>query len=86
MIGSTSSTENRIRAIVASTATDDSHRLGQTWGNKEQPGAEGKPFNRPTWAVFAPWGDLYVSDGYGQNWMHRFSAGGELLRSWGGAG
>ena len=58
----------------------------QTWGTRDEPGAPGKPFNQPTWAVFAPWGDLYVADGYGQNWMHRFSANGDLLNSWGGTG
>ena len=31
-----------------------------------------------------PNGDIFVSDGYGQNWIHRFSAKGELIRSWGG--
>jgi len=60
--------------------------LVQSWGTGDQPGEEGKPFNSPTWAVFAPWGDLYVTDGYGQNWMHRIAADGELLNSWGGTG
>ena len=30
--------------------------------------------------------ELYVTDGYGQNLVHRFSAGGELLQTWGGDG
>jgi len=42
------------------------------------------PFNMPTGAVQAPNGDIVVSDGYGQNWMHRFSASGEHILSWGG--
>ena len=55
-----------------------------TLGTPGEPGAPGAPFNMPTGAVQAPNGDIFVSDGYGQNWMHRFSAKGELILSWGG--
>jgi sugar lactone lactonase YvrE len=34
----------------------------------------------------APSGDLYVSDGYGNSRVHRFTDGGELLQSWGEPG
>lgn len=44
------------------------------------------PFNRPTKAVVAPDGDIYVSDGYGNARVHRFSADGELKQSWGEPG
>jgi len=44
------------------------------------------PFNRPTRLSVAPNGDLYVSDGYGNARIHRFSADGRLLQSWGGPG
>ncbi len=44
------------------------------------------PFNRPTRLRVAPDGELYVSDGYGNAQIHRFSADGELLQSWGGPG
>jgi DNA-binding beta-propeller fold protein YncE len=44
------------------------------------------PFNRPTNLAVGPRGDLYVSDGYGNCRLHRFSAGGELLHSWGTPG
>ena len=37
----------------------------------------------PTRAKQAPNGDLLVSDGYGQNRIHRFSEKGELILSWG---
>ena len=53
-------------------------------GTPGQPGQPGMPFNMPTAAAQAPNGDILVSDGYGQNWMHRFSASGELILSWGG--
>ena len=41
------------------------------------------PFNRPTNLAVGPNGDLYVSDGYGNARVHRFSASGELKQSWG---
>jgi DNA-binding beta-propeller fold protein YncE len=44
------------------------------------------PFNRPTNLAIAPNGDLYVSDGYGNARVHRFSPTGELLASWGEPG
>ena len=44
------------------------------------------PFNRPTNVAVAPSGDLYVSDGYGNARVHRFSADGKLIQSWGEPG
>ena len=44
------------------------------------------PFNRPTNLAVAPNGDLYVSDGYGNARVHRFSPKGQLLASWGEPG
>jgi len=58
----------------------------RTWGTARQPGAPGQPFNKPTYAVVAPDGDMYVSDGYGQDRAHRFLRDGTLLRSWGSTG
>ena len=46
----------------------------------------GPPFNRPTNLAVAPNGDLYVSDGYGNARVHRFTAAGELIQSWGEPG
>ena len=43
----------------------------------------GEPFNKPTGMVPSPSGDLYVSDGYRNSRVHRFSAGGILISSWG---
>src|SRR5919198_3114451 len=54
-----------------------------TIGTKGQTGAPGEPFNRPTHAVQAPNGDIFVSDGYGQNRIHRFTARGEHILSFG---
>jgi DNA-binding beta-propeller fold protein YncE len=61
-------------------------RLLQTISSPGQTGAPGMPFNAPTRVVAGPTGDLFVSDGYGQNRIHRFSAAGRLLHSWGEPG
>ena len=48
------------------------------------PAQSGEPFNQPTKVAFAPdTGDLYVSDGYGNAKVHKFSPEGEHLFSWG---
>jgi streptogramin lyase len=46
----------------------------------------GAPYNLPTNSVLAQNGDLYVTDGYGNARVHRFSSSGELLASWGEPG
>ena len=57
-----------------------------TLGASGRPGAPGRPFNRPTKAVVASDGAIFVSDGYGQYRVHKFSPGGGLLKSWGSEG
>lgn len=44
------------------------------------------PFNYPTEMVPSPSGDLYISDGYRNSRVHRFSAAGRLIASWGQPG
>ena len=44
------------------------------------------PFNHPTDVAVATDGEIYVSDGYGNSAVHRFSATGELISSWGSPG
>ncbi len=56
-----------------------------TLGTKGQAN-EGKPFNNPTDVALSPSGEIYVSDGYGNSLVHKFSADGELLLSWGEPG
>lgn len=46
----------------------------------------GPPFNFPTNLAIASTGDLYVADGYGNSRVHKFSADGRLLFSWGEPG
>ena len=44
------------------------------------------PFNQPTNVALTPQGEIYVTDGYGNARVHKFSAQGELLFSWGEPG
>jgi DNA-binding beta-propeller fold protein YncE len=53
---------------------------------KPAPFMSGLPFNRCTHTALAPNGDIYVSDGYGNARVHRYSADGRLLASWGQPG
>ena len=46
----------------------------------------GDPFNYPTNIALTPDGSIYVTDGYGNARVHKYSAEGELQRSWGGPG
>ena len=57
-----------------------------TYGTPGQPAPlhGGQPFNRPTKVAFDPRsGDLYISDGYGNARVHKFTVDGEHLFSWG---
>ena len=56
-----------------------------TLGERDHPRYQA-PFNHPTDIAVAPNGDMYVSDGYGNTRIHRFSADGELIHSWGAPG
>ena len=40
----------------------------------------------PTDVAVGPNGDIYISDGYGQNWIHQYTSEGVYIRSWGGTG
>lgn len=46
----------------------------------------GPPFHFPTNVALSPQGDLYVSDGYGNARIHKFTPNGKLLLSWGEPG
>jgi len=48
------------------------------------PAHSGLPFNRPTKVAFDPeTGEMYVSDGYGNARVHKYTPEGKLLFSWG---
>ena len=52
----------------------------------ELPPRSAGPFNKPTEMMVAPSGDLYVTDGYRNSRVHRFSSQGALIDSWGEPG
>jgi DNA-binding beta-propeller fold protein YncE len=54
----------------------------RTLGVVDEP-HENEPFNKPTDVTVASNGDLYISDGYGNNRVHVFTAEGEYKWSWG---
>ncbi|MCZ6892488.1 MAG: peptidyl-alpha-hydroxyglycine alpha-amidating lyase family protein [Gammaproteobacteria bacterium] len=51
-----------------------------------EPMMSGLPFNKCTHTALSPSGDIYVSDGYGNARVHKYSPNGKLLFSWGGPG
>ena len=63
-------------------------RVLLTIGTPNQPATKwsGEPFNRPTHVAIAADGSLYISDGYGNTRVHRFTADGRHLGSWGEPG
>jgi sugar lactone lactonase YvrE len=51
------------------------------------PFQSGDPFNKPTKVAFDPQtGDLYVSDGYGNSRIHKYTPDGKHILSWGAPG
>lgn len=63
-------------------------RVLLTIGTSGQPAPpqSGLPFNRCTDVAIASDGTLYVTDGYGNSHIHKFTPDGELVSSWGGSG
>lgn len=60
--------------------------LQWTLGTPGVPRPPGVPFNRPTDLAIAPDGCLFVSDGYVNHKVHKFSPEGVLIKSWGEPG
>src|SRR6202049_4378619 len=50
------------------------------------PYLSGEPFNRCTHTALSPNGEIYVSDGYGNARVHKYTPDGKLLMSWGEPG
>ena len=53
---------------------------------KPTPYMSGLPFHRCTHTALSPKGEIYVSDGYGNARVHKYSPDGKLLLSWGEPG
>jgi hypothetical protein len=65
--------------------TLDGHLLSSI-GKRDQgaPRLSGKPFNRPTMLARDPIsGALFITDGYGNARVHKYSPEGEYIKSWG---
>jgi hypothetical protein len=54
--------------------------------NKPAPFMSGEPFHRCTHTALSPKGEIYVSDGYGNARVHKYTPDGKLLKSWGEPG
>jgi len=65
---------------------DSLGNLMLTLGEPGKNGEEGQPFNMPTDVAISSNGDIWVSDGYGNRRVHKFSPDGKLLLSWGRQG
>jgi sugar lactone lactonase YvrE len=64
-------------------------KLLLTIGDPDKPATlqGGKPFNRPTHVAICPKsGDLFISDGYGNSRVHKYSPDGKHVMSWGEPG
>jgi len=64
-------------------------KLLLTIGSPNQPAKRfsGIPFNRPTPVALSPFtNDIYISDGYGNSRVHKYTPDGRLLFSWGETG
>jgi DNA-binding beta-propeller fold protein YncE len=51
-----------------------------------KPFMSGEPFNRCTHTALSPSGEIYVSDGYGNARIHKYTPDGRLIMSWGEPG
>ena len=65
---------------------DSSGRVRMVVGRYGRGGESDEEFNRPTDVAFAPNGDFYVSDGYGNSRVVKFSKEGRFLTAWGKKG
>ena len=65
---------------------DPSGRIRMVVGRRGQSGESDELFNRPTDVAFAPNGDFYVSDGYVNSRVVKFSKEGRYITAWGKKG
>jgi DNA-binding beta-propeller fold protein YncE len=68
------------------TKFDPDGKVLLTLGKKDQPGEGTDQFNKPTDVAIGPQGEIYVSDGYGNSRVVKFSKAGKYLKEWGKKG
>ena len=61
-------------------------QLLRSLGTKGKAGTTSETFNRPTDVAFLPNGDFFVTDGYGNSRVVKFSRDGKYLMEWGKRG
>ena len=61
-------------------------RVLMVLGRKGRPGEDDASFNRPTDVAFGLSGEIYVSDGYGNSRVVKYSSDGRFLKAWGKKG
>jgi DNA-binding beta-propeller fold protein YncE len=72
--------------VVRKCTTDGRVLLELGTPGKPAPFMSGEPFHRCTHTALSPQGEIYVSDGYGNARVHKYSPDGKLLLSWGAPG
>ena len=65
---------------------DAQGRVRMVLGRKNTKGETKDTFNRPTDIAFAPNGDIYISDGYGNSRVVKYTRDGQYVTTWGKKG
>jgi DNA-binding beta-propeller fold protein YncE len=72
--------------VVRKCTTDGKVLLELGVPGKPAPYMSGEPFHRCTHTALSPKGEIYVSDGYGNAKVHKYSPDGKRILSWGEPG
>ena len=62
------------------------NRIVMTLGKRGVTGESPDTFNRPTDVAFAPNGDFFITDGYGNARVVKYARGGKFIKAWGSRG
>jgi DNA-binding beta-propeller fold protein YncE len=71
---------------VRKCTTDGNIQLTIGIPGKPAPFMSGEPFHRCTHTALSPMGEIYVSDGYGNACVHKYTPDGKLIKTWGESG
>jgi hypothetical protein len=65
---------------------DEDGKVLLTLGTPDEPGEDSTHLDKPTDMVISPAGDIFVSDGYGNNRVVHFDRDGKFVKAWGKMG
>jgi hypothetical protein len=65
---------------------DPKGKLNLVLGVEDVAGCDATHFNQPTHAIALPTGEIFVTDGYGNSRVAKFSAKGKFIKDWGTRG